>query len=64
VGGAATAGLLTGRRLRRARGGKSLLDMHATSRPPTALLALAGAFVAGIAVARSLDWIGHGHPKR
>jgi hypothetical protein len=45
-------------------GGKSALDVNTTSRPPTALLALAGAFAAGIFLARSLDWIGHGHPKR
>lgn len=30
----------------------------------TALLAIAGAFVAGIALAKSIDWMGHGHPKQ
>jgi hypothetical protein len=50
--------------LQPAPGGKSLADVNTTSRPPMALLALAGAFAAGVALARSLDWIGHGHPKR
>jgi hypothetical protein len=50
--------------LRPARRGKSLDHVSSTSRTPTAPLALAGAFAAGVALARSLDWIGHGHPKR
>ncbi|MGH3051299.1 MAG: hypothetical protein ACRDLK_14175 [Gaiellaceae bacterium] len=29
-----------------------------------ALLAIAGAFVAGIVIARCIDWMGHGHPKQ
>jgi hypothetical protein len=30
----------------------------------TALLAIAGAFVTGIVLAKCIDWIGHGYPKQ
>jgi hypothetical protein len=30
----------------------------------TALLAIAGALVLGVVLARCVDWLGHGHPKR
>jgi len=30
----------------------------------TALVAIAGAFMTGLAIAKCIDWIGHGHPKR
>jgi|GEM_PF-2368295 len=30
----------------------------------SALMAIAGAFVTGMVLAKCIDWIGHGHPKR
>ena len=30
----------------------------------TALLAIAGAFALGMLLAKTIDWIGHGHPKQ
>jgi hypothetical protein len=30
----------------------------------TALLAIAGAFSAGMMLAKWIDWMGHGHPKQ
>ncbi len=30
----------------------------------TLLVALAGAFVTGIVLAKCVDWMGHGHPKQ
>ena len=36
-------------------------DRNSTS---TALLAIAAAFALGILLAKTIDWIGHGHPKQ
>ncbi|HET7572947.1 MAG TPA: hypothetical protein VFJ77_09820 [Gaiellaceae bacterium] len=29
----------------------------------TALVAIGGAFVTGVLIAKCVDWIGHGHPR-